>query len=161
VPLRPVVLLVFVASALYGSGRRHAAPAPDVPYPDGYRRWAHVKSGIVGKAGDSAAGAGWHHVYANEPARRGLERGRYADGAVLVFDRLLAERSADGTVEGRRLSVDVMVRDSARYAAIGGWGFERFRGDTRDRVVRDPGRQCAQCHAATSPGTLVISRPRR
>jgi hypothetical protein len=149
-----------VVAALFGFLPSGESPASAVPYPEGFRRWAHVKTGIVGAAGDTTAFAGWHHVYANEAALRGFDSGRFDDGAVLVFDRLLVDADATGLAEGRRLGVDVMVRDSARYAATGGWGFERFRGDTRDAVLTDPERQCASCHAGLSARTLVVSRLR-
>lgn len=41
-------------------------PDPVVPYPDGYREWSHVKSGLIGSAHPRFADmGGFQHVYAN------------------------------------------------------------------------------------------------
>ena len=41
-----------------------------VPFPDGYRRWAHLKSTVVGSESAAALASerGIHHFYANEQA---------------------------------------------------------------------------------------------
>ena len=130
----------------------------DVPYPDGYRRWAHVKSALSAPKSDADARSGIHHIYANPLALRGYETGRFADGSVIVFD-LLAVTTQNGTTKeaGRKL-VDVMHKDSSRFAETGGWGFEEFRGDTRDRVIGvRAGTACFQCHTQRKDQGYVFS----
>lgn len=131
-----------------------------MPYPAGYRGWMHVKSMTV-NAGHPLYGAfgGIHHLYANPKAVAGYRSGKFADGAVVVFD-LLDARSADNAVtEGARKVVGVMQRDAQRYAATGGWGFEGFKGDTRERVVTQAkaAEACFGCHQQVKDKGFVFS----
>lgn len=104
-----------------------AADAMLVPYPNSYRDWHHVKSMIINPGhGLYEAFGGIHHLYANKAAVRGYETGKWPNGAVIVFD-LLDTKTADNTVtEGARKVVGVMHRDSGKYAATGGWGYEEI-----------------------------------
>jgi hypothetical protein len=107
-----------------------------VAYPEGYRRWTHVKSGITGPGDPSfATRGGVHHIYANEAAMRGYVDGHFPDGAVLAFDVIALDTNSGGASEGARRLLDVMERDSARFASTGGWDFEEFRGSTRERLL--------------------------
>ena len=138
-----------------------AATHRAVEFPEGYRAWTHLSSSYVGS--DAPAGAmselGVHHIYGNAQAVEGLRTGRFADGSKLVYD-LIETTTANGiTREGARKRLDVMVKDSARYAASGGWGFESFvNGDrNRGRVGDNGATMCWQCHLQRSPATGVIS----
>ena len=63
--------------------------------------------------------------------------------------------------EGARRRVDVMVKDRARFAATGGWGFERFQGDSRtERTVKSAAKECFACHSGPTTRDLVFSRLR-
>jgi hypothetical protein len=139
-----------------------AGAAEPVPYPDGFREWVLVKSAIV-TAGHPAfkTEGGLHHIYANTPAVEGYRTGTFADGASIAYE-LLEIREADGLVsEGMRKRVDVMLRDSGRYASTGGWGFERWYGNDRtERAVRDGGDSCFRCHEKRKDQGFVFSRIR-
>ncbi len=134
-----------------------------VPYPEGYRDWRHVKSMVIEPGHPlHAAFGGIHHLYANAGAVQGYRSGHFPDGAVIVFD-LLEARSADNAItEGPRKIVGVMVRDSKRYAATGGWGFEGFRGDsTTDRAVGpNAASACFACHQPQKDREYVFSNLR-
>lgn len=138
-----------------------AADGAPVPYPQGYRQWTHVKSMTINE-GHALYGAfgGIHHLYANPQAERGYQTGKFANGAVIVFD-LLEARSADHTVqEGARKVVGVMHQDSRKYAGTGGWGFEAFKGDSKvERAVgKNAATACFQCHTAQKDHGFVFSR---
>ena len=50
-------------------------------------------------------------------------------------------------LEGPRRQVDVMVKDSQRYASTGGWGFQRFVKDSKTELAESPSpQQCFACH---------------
>jgi hypothetical protein len=150
-------LLVAAAAALVPSSE--GPDASQVPYPEGYRRWAHVKTQLVSPDNPRAGRfAGMHHVYANAPALEGYETGRFPGGAVIVFD-LLDVRTADGnTEEGSRKFVDVMLKDGARFAATGGWGYQEFEGPGRERRLdAAKAAACSACHARLAPSDHVIS----
>jgi len=47
----------------------------EVPYPEGYRMWTHIKSGMVGpKSKSYNVLGGFYHVYANPLAMRDLSQ---------------------------------------------------------------------------------------
>jgi Cytochrome P460 len=136
------------------------AIAQDVPYPNGYRDWHHVKSMVIipGHALHDAFG-GIHHLYANKKAQAGYAKGKFADGSVIVFDLLEANDGGNALVEGKRKVVGVMHKDSKRYAATGGWGFEGFKGNSKtDRAVgRNAASACFNCHEPQSKHDYVFS----
>lgn len=160
---KQLVLAVAALSAMPVLFAADAAPPP-VPYPQGYRQWTHVKSMTInpGHALYDAFG-GIHHLYANKKAEQGYKTGTFADGAVIVFD-LLHAKSADNAVhEGERKVVGVMHKDSRKYAATGGWGFEGFKGDsTTERVVgNQAAAACFQCHTSQKDKGYVFSSFRK
>jgi SHS2 domain-containing protein len=85
----------------------------------------------------------------------------FPDGAVFVFDLLTANTENNAVVEGPRKVLGVMHRDAARFKETGGWGFEGFKGDTRDCVVKDPAKECFACHKADQPQDFVFSTWRK
>lgn len=135
----------------------------EVPYPTGYRDWHHVKSMVIEEGHPLFdAFGGVHHLYANETAMKGYRDGRFADGAVIVFDLLQAVRADNAITEGPRKVVGVMHKDSNRYAATGGWGFEGFgSGDPDNRVVGDNAASaCFACHQPQAEQDYTFSRLR-
>ncbi len=156
---RRLATLATLCTAL-AAGTALAADPPPVPYPKGYRDWTHVKSMVI-QAGHPLyeSFGGIHHLYANKPALAGYAKGRFPDGAVIVFD-LLEARAADNALqEGARKVVGVMVKDSRRYAATGGWGYEGFKGDSRtERAVgKNAASACHACHTAQKDKDFVFS----
>ena len=152
-----------IAALTLAAATAVAATSADVPYPTNYRDWSHVKSMVIepGHALHATFG-GIHHLYANPKAMLGYRTGEFPDGAVIVFD-LLEAVSKDHTVtEGARKVVGVMHRDSQKYAATGGWGFEGFAGDSStQRVVgANAATACFACHQAQRAQDYVFSRYR-
>jgi hypothetical protein len=140
-----------------------AADAPQVPYPEGYRGWQHVKSMVI-QEGHPLFGAfgGIHHLYANPKAVAGYRSGQFPDGAVIAFDLLEANKSGGALVEGKRKVLGVMHRDAKKYAATGGWGFEGFPGDSKtERAVgANAATACFGCHTAQKDQEFVFSQMR-
>lgn len=136
----------------------------DVPYPKGFRKWAHVKTVLVGPQSPFFQDSGGiHHIYANQQAMEGYATGEFPDGSVLVFE-LLGTKEKDGvTAEGDRQRVDVMLKNSKRFASTGGWGFERFVGDSEtDRPLTEEHRgACFTCHEQAKDYDFVFSRYRK
>lgn len=135
-----------------------------IQFPSGYRGWVHVKSAIIDR--DSPifeTEGGLHHVYANKQARAGLESGTFADGSILVYDLLSVSEKGGIGAEGPRRRVDVMTKDSKRYADSGGWGFARFMGDDHNHEVltADDRKQCFQCRETQREHGFVFSSYRK
>jgi hypothetical protein len=130
-----------------------------VPYPTGYRQWTHVKSMVVLPSSTAfATGGGMHHVYANAAAMAGFSSGHFADGSIFVFDLLKASENAGVIAAGERERLDVMVKDSRRYAATDGWGFERFLGnDTTPSLTEEHRQLCVSCHDQRADHDRVFS----
>lgn len=135
-----------------------------VPYPEGYRNWTHVKSAIIGPDNpDAATSGGMRHLYANDKAMDGFRAGRYSDGSILVFDLLRAETKEGVTTGGRRRYIAVMHKDGKRFAKTGGWGFEVFLRDSRtERTVGpDAKTKCFDCHASQPDKDFVFGSFRK
>lgn len=139
------------------------ALAADVPYPTGYRDWHHVKSMVIQQGHPLfTAFGGIHHIYANPKAMQGYRSGKFADGAVIIFDLLEAKSADNAITEGERKVVGLMHKDAKRYAATGGWGFEGFKGDSRtERAVGNQAASaCFACHAPQKDSDYVFSKLR-
>ena len=134
-----------------------------VKYPDGYRKWAHIKSMVIQQGHplyDSFGGI--HHIYANEKALKALKSGKpFPDGAVLIFDLLEAKSENNSIVEGPRKVLGVMQKDSRKFSSTGGWGFEGFKGDSQERVVTDAKTACFDCHEPQKNRDYVFSQYRQ
>lgn len=161
---RKTLLAITVAFALPVVAPVLAADPPAVPYPEGYRQWAHVKSMVI-NAGHPLFDAfgGIHHLYANKQAMQGYKAGKFADGSVIVFD-LLEVNTADNAVqEGARKVVGVMRKNARQYKDTGGWGFEGFKGDSKtERAVgKNAASACYQCHTAKKDNDFVFSAFRK
>jgi len=161
--MKRIGFLLVLSAVILASGPGYAQ-AP-VPYPDGYRQWTHVKSMVIDRGHPLFdAFGGIHHLYANAQAMRGYRAGKFANGAVIVFDLLEATKTADqAIVEGNRKVVGVMHKDARKYRATGGWGFEGFKGDSRsERVVGAKAAEaCFGCHEAQKAKDYVFSAYRK
>jgi len=137
-----------------------AAGDHGIAWPDGYRHWTHVKSMVIEPDHPLYAQfGGIHHLYANDRAMQGYRTGRFPDGAEIVFDLLQADSADHAITEGPRKFIGVMVHDSRRYAATGGWGFEAFKGDSHDQrmVNGNAASACFSCHASQKAHDYVFS----
>ena len=134
-----------------------------VSYPEGYRSWTHVKSMVI-QQGHPLYGSfgGIHHIYANKKALDGMRHGKgYPDGSVIIFDLLEARTENNAIIEGPRKVVGVMQKDSKKFSATGDWGFEGFKGDTKERAVTDSKSACFNCHTSQKEKGYVFSSYRK
>jgi hypothetical protein len=154
-------LVCALTLSLLGLGSVSAAAA-EVSYPSGYRDWHHVKSMVIqpGHPLENPFG-GIHHVYANKKAVQGLKTGNYPDGAVIVFDLLDYNEGGHALQEGERKLIGVMQRDAKRFKNTGGWGFEGFAGNSKtERLTKDGGKSCFECHQPEAKSQYVFSKLR-
>lgn len=156
-----VISLAVIASIV--TGAVIAATSNAVPYPEGYRKWQHVKSMVIQADHPLYASfGGIHHLYANTKAVEGYRSGKFTEGAVMVFDLLEAHAADNAITEGKRKVLGVMHKDSTKYAATGGWGFEGFAGDSKtERAVgANAATACFGCHIAQKQHGYVFSEYR-
>ncbi|MBC7899666.1 MAG: cytochrome P460 family protein [Saprospiraceae bacterium] len=152
---------VFVCGVvLYWAVVSSAQSGGIIPYPSDYRKWTHVKSGIIDPGNPLFARyGGMHHIYANTKAIEGFRTGRFRNGSVIVFDVLELQRRNAAASEGPRRFIDVMQKDNGRFEKTGGWGFEKFRGSSRtERVLNETAKiGCFNCHAGQKARDYVFS----
>jgi len=144
-----VGMIMLCAVIISSSFLKQGEALNEILYPEGYRSWVHVKTKLVGPANPNfKTNGGYHHIYANAKAMEGYGSGYFPDGAVLVFDVLDIKEQGGNTQEGNRKRLDVMVKDSLKYPATGGWGYEEFNGDSHtERSLTPAARmQCFNCH---------------
>lgn len=151
------ILVVFVGIA---AAARAVDTADAVPYPDGFREWRLIKSGVMLEGHPSYAASGAiRHIYANPKGLAGYRSGTFDDGAVIAVEFLRAREEDKALIEGARHRLDVMVRDRKRYAATGGWGFESWTdGDEqKPRVGEKANAMCFECHSKQTTTSFVFS----
>ena len=155
-------LLVLLARALSTPAFIEGDEGAVVKYPEEYRTWFHVKSALVSaRHPDFERARGFRHIYANSQAVAGYRAESFPDGSIIVVDWLEAKDENGSFTESARRRLDVMIKDRARFAATGGWGFERFNGDSRtERTVTSAAKQCFECHSGPGTRDLVFSRLR-
>lgn len=141
---------VGVAVSAIGSVARGEAedglvsPIYGIAVPGGYRQWELIAPALEGAPLNELRA-----IVGNEIALKAYRSGAlpFPDGTVLVK---LAWKQAQSTefepanVPGQATTVQVMVKDSTRYAATGGWGFGRFvNGVPADEAQHET---CFSCH---------------
>lgn len=159
---RAVLVLAAAVLVSFLLGRQSSADdGAIVAYPENFRGWSHVKSGVIGPQHRNFASLGGiHHVYANKEAMEGYRTRKFPEASVIVFEWLEWQEKDGAIEEGPRRQVDVMVRDSQRFEATGGWGFQRFVKDTRERASAPTPQQCFACHDRLKQDGLVLSKYR-
>lgn len=134
-----------------------ASPIFGVTLPPGYRRWEFVSVAQETGALDELRG-----VLANPVAMKAYREGTlpFPDGAViakLAWKRVPSSEFPPAFVPGAPTTVQIMVKDSVRYASTGSWGFGRFiEGKPADEAQH---RTCVPCHQANvKDHDLVFTR---
>jgi hypothetical protein len=123
-----------------------ASPIYGVTIPEGYRKWQ-----VIAPAEEGAPLDELRVVLGNPAAVKAIENATlpYPDGATFVKLAYKRKQSPDfesATVPGQPTTVQVMVKDSRRYASSGGWGYGRFiNGQPADLGQHQT---CFACHAA-------------
>ena len=123
-----------------------ASPIFGVTIPDGYKQWE-----LIAPAEEAAPLDELRAVIGNKIAIDAYQVGKlpFPDGTILVkraWKRKQSAEFASATIPGPATTVQVMVKDSRKYAATGGWGFGRFiNGKPVDAAQH---RTCWGCHEA-------------
>jgi len=129
--------LIFVGVTTAQKGIRPSKLKSEVKYPDGYRYWTHAEIN-GGPAGARPARCFRRHPsHLRQPAcHEGHDQRPVTSPTApcLVFDLYEAQRENNAIVEGPHKLVGVMQKHDKKYSATGGWGFEGFRGDSRERM---------------------------
>jgi Cytochrome P460 len=145
----------------------------DLVLPSGFRHWVSLGGPITPNAlnDGKAQFPEFHDVYVDEENFRHYQRyGEFPEGTILVKELVLAQPGEypDGSVDspsGRGYfpsalhGLDVMVKDSKRFANTNNWGFFTFGHQAPPykafaKVM--PASQCAYCHIAGVATTDMV-----
>jgi hypothetical protein len=146
-----------------GQADGEAAPVFGVTLPPGYRDWKLISvAHEEGKLDDLRA------ILGNDVAIEAARSGKlpYPDGTIVArlawsYDRLAESSAAFGRPQSfvagpPKNGVQLMVKDSRRYASTGGWGFAQFDdGKPASEAVHDT---CFPCHAIVKARDFVFNR---
>jgi cytochrome P460 len=154
-------LVLLLVTALSAGGFSLWAQLDDIaPFPKEFRKWAHVKSVLVGpQSAAFATEGGIHHIYANDKALEGYKSGKFPDGSVIVYDLLEIKEVVGNTIEGPTRRIDVMMKQSELYRTTGGWEFMSFPGGNpaNGNLTAERQATCAACHANRKDHDFVFS----
>jgi hypothetical protein len=155
-----IIVSVIVIVVLLSGFTMNLRVNEDIPYPEGFRKWTHIKTGFLGPEHPNVQYRGFNHVYANDKAIRGYETGVFPDGSIIVFDVIEAAPQEKQIKEGKRHHTDIMVRDSLKFGATGGWNYGQFEADKTPRVLTiDAKKQCFNCHISQKDYVFTEFRP--
>jgi len=162
--VKKAVFLLLVTAVFAGGFSLWAQHDDTAQFPKDFRKWAHVKSVLVGpQSAAFASEGGIHHIYANDKALEGYTSGKFPDGSVIVYDLLETKEIAGNTTEGPTRRVDVMVRRTELYRTTGGWEFMSFPGGNpaSESLTAERQAACAGCHANRKDHDFVFSEFRK
>jgi hypothetical protein len=170
--MRRIGLLLVAAIALTGgAGYMSCAPAQadgtvapafDVKLPAGYRDWK-----LISVAHEAGSLNDLRAVLGNDIAIKAYREGKlpFPDGAIiarLAWKYVPSEENnkvfgrEQSFVAGDAPNVQLMVKDSSKYAATGGWGFAQFNDGKPVDAAGLSG--CYACHVPVKGRDFVFTR---
>src|SRR5580700_6183782 len=142
--------VVFFCAPASGRADEEAAPIFGIKIPPGYRDWKLISAAHeAGDLNDLRA------LLGNDVAIKAYREGKlpFPDGTIiarLAWNYVPSEENnkvfgrAQSFVAGAPINIQLMVKDSRKYAATGGWGFAQFKdGKPADEALH---KTCFPCH---------------
>jgi hypothetical protein len=139
-----------------------AAGDDELKIPADFQHWYLVNSLVVTKDNPQfAAIGGLHHIFVNSVGFPRLTKGGptpYPDGTLFADDVREVSLVDGAYTQGSRKAITLMVKDSKKYAATGGWGFQAWGvGDPAKPIVTDAAKQCFACHTPQKANDYTFS----
>jgi hypothetical protein len=168
--------LMIVAAAL-SQPSAHKGPVftkdGSLVLPTGFRKWTFIGGPITpnGLNNGEAPFPEFHNVYIEpENFRYYQMHGEFPEGTVMVKELTLAQKGSypDGSIDsasgrgyfpGALNGLDVMVKDSTRFAKTRKWGFFSFghHAQPYDATAKElSAAECASCHVAHVAKTDMV-----
>lgn len=141
-----IVALAAIDLVRADADSRDRSPIYGVTLPNNYRDWP-----LIAPAHEAEPLNELRVVLGNPAAIRAYRDHTrpFPDGTVLVklaWQHMQSPDFQSASIPGDATTVQVMVKDSKRYAATGGWGYGRFAGGKP--VDETQHRTCHGCHEA-------------
>ena len=156
----PVLGAMLLAGSLHAAQPGVAAPN-GITLPEGYRDWRVI--GISHREDNRTLRVILGNDTAVAAARSG-DMHPWPDGTILaklVWQDATHEAWAKATVPGEFVHAEFMVKDAARYARTGGWGFARWTGLEQIPYGNDADfvQECFGCHTPRKDNDYVFTHP--
>jgi hypothetical protein len=168
--MNQISIRLFVAAACIAASTPIAAPAVDqaaspifgIKIPAGYRDWPMIS--VAHEAGNNND---LRVILGNSVAIKAYREGKrpYPDGTIiarLAWSYVPSEENNkvfgrdQSFVAGPPINLQLLVKDSRKYASTGGWGFAQFKdGKPADEAVHQT---CFPCHEPAKARDFVYTR---
>jgi cytochrome c553 len=154
------------ASDQYAKWIATASPRPEVkPEPNGFAFMPDYSDWEAISSTDRWDNGTMRVIMGNPVAVRAIREGHvnpWPDGtafAKVAWKSLL--RPTGEITPGQFLQVEFMLKDKEKYAATGGWGWGRWKGDDLKPYGKDASfaTECTGCHQPMRSNDLVFSMP--
>ena len=139
-----------------------AAPIHGIKVPAGYRDWQ-----LISVAREDGNFSQLRAQLGNDTAIKAYREGKlpFPDGSIIValhWDDVASDENnkifgrSQSFIAGPPRNIQIMVKDSSKYAATGGWGFADFTdGKPADEAVH---KTCFSCHEPAKAHDFVFTR---
>lgn len=146
-----------------GAGAADTRPtANGIELPKGYEDWRVIA------VSDRSDNKTLRAIVGNDVAVSAARAGKtspWPEGAVI--GKIVWKRSQDplwpsATVPGEIVHVEFMLKDTARFAGTGNWGYARWRGmrlEPHGKDAAGAAQECFACHGAAKGQDFVFTRP--
>ena len=163
--MKKIIFLILVFTAcLFVNSSAHdkALPTPNgINLPDGYKDWPVIS---VSHRDDNNT---LRAILGNDIAIKAARAGKinpWPDGSILgklVWKDTTHEKWPKAIVPGEFVHAEFMIKDSAKYASTGGWGFARWKGLDQKPYGTDASfvQECFGCHTPVKDNDYVFTRP--
>ena len=162
VPVLAAAGLVGSSAVVVGHADNEAAPVFGIKVPAGYRDWKLIS--VAHEAGNLND---FRAVLGNDTAIKAYREGLlpFPDGSIIVrlaWSYVSSEENnkvfgrEQSFVAGAPINIQLMVKDSTKYATTGGWGFAQFKdGKPADEALH---KTCFPCHEPGKARDFVFTR---
>lgn len=156
--MKKILCALLLGAAAQGAWAAQTAPN-DISLPEGYKNWQLIAPSFRTDKNHLRA------ILGNEVAVRAARDGKvnpWPDGAMLAklaWSIKTDERWPTATVPAEFVQVEIMVKDAAKYAATGGWGFARWVGKDLKPYGKDAAfvQECFACHTPVKDKDFVYT----
>jgi hypothetical protein len=158
-----VACLVAFTAPASGHADGEAAPIFGIKIPSGYRDWK-----LISVAHEAGNNNDIRAVLGNDAAIKAYREKKlpFPDGTIiarLAWRYVPSEENnkvfgrAQSFVAGPPVNIQLMAKDSSKWAATGGWGFAQFDKDGKPNLPEASLKTCFPCHEPSKAGDFVFT----
>lgn len=153
--------LIFLMNICHSAAAEVAPALNGIEFPKGYSRWQTI--GLSHRIDKNLM----RTILGNEVAVKAAKTGgsqSWPEGTVLAkvsWQQKNDENWPQAIVPGEFYQVEIMLKNTQKFAETGGWGFARWRGKELKPWGDNPGfaQECMACHSAVASHDYVFTKP--